>query len=336
MNAEVIGLSNENLTEPAMFTELNLGSRIDHHICDIRDLDKVQSLIAQVKPDFLFHFAAQSLVSLSYQNPVETITTNVVGTANILEALKNINSKCIAIIVTSDKCYENVEWIWGYRESDPMGGKDIYSASKGSAELIFKAYFHSFFNKPESKVKLATGRAGNVIGGGDWAKDRIVADCMRSWSESRVVEIRSPAATRPWQHVLEPLSGYLCLAAELHKRDDINGESFNFGPKSDQNKTVLELLRDLSKHWNFDDVESACHVMENAVYREAGLLKLNCDKAISALKWQGTLDYLECVRMVSDWYRKFYRENGEMYRYTIDQITEYETFAQSRGLNWSK
>jgi CDP-glucose 4,6-dehydratase len=173
------------------------------------------------------------------------------GTANILEALKVLNKKCTAIIITSDKAYDNVEQIWGYKEDDQMGGKDIYSGSKGAAELIIKSYYHSFFKNKDSNVKLSIARAGNVIGGGDWAKDRIVVDCMQNWSEGKTVEIRSPKATRPWQHVLEPLSGYLNLGQALYEDDSFHGEAYNFGPRAEQNRTVEELLIDLSKYWHY-------------------------------------------------------------------------------------
>jgi len=336
MNAVVAGLSDEIPTQPSMFEELGLEGRIDHNIGDVRNLASVQTLIERFDPQFIFHLAAQPLVSVSYQDPLETITTNIVGTATVLEALRNVNSECVAVIVTSDKCYENLEWVWGYKETDPMGGKDIYSASKGAAELIFNAYYHSFFKSSEAKVKLATGRAGNVIGGGDWAKDRIVADCMRSWSVGKTVQIRSPSSTRPWQHVLEPLSGYLALAAALYEGKEIKGESFNFGPKSEQNKTVLELLHDLSLYWDFDDTDDAYCVSGSTLYHEAGLLKLNYDKALFHLKWQGNLDYLECVRLVSEWYKTFYRNRGDMYLFTLTQISEYEKLAQEGGLSWTR
>jgi len=224
LGADVIGYSKDIPTTPSMFEVLHLADKVNHCIADIRDLDVLSSVVSSEKPDFVFHLAAQPIVSESYLNPIETISSNVMGTANILEALKISNHKCIAIIITSDKAYDNVEQIWGYKEDDKMGGKDIYSGSKGAAELIIKSYFHSFYDKPECNVTLAIGRAGNVIGGGDWAKDRIVVDCMRAWSEDQQVTIRSPSATRPWQHVLEPLSGYLSLGQALSTGKEINGE----------------------------------------------------------------------------------------------------------------
>jgi len=246
LGANVIGISNEIPTKPSMFNEIGLENKIVHCLEDIRDLPKMIEIVSKERPDFLFHLAAQPIVSTSYENPIETISSNVMGTTNILEALRFSNHSCVAIIITSDKAYENIEQIWGYKEDDKMGGNDIYSASKGAAELIIKSYYQSFFKNNDSNVKLAIGRAGNVIGGGDWAKDRIVVDCMEAWSESNRVEIRSPEATRPWQHVLEPLSGYLNLGQVLYENDFFDGKAFNFGPRAEQNHTVEQLLTDLS------------------------------------------------------------------------------------------
>ncbi len=336
LGAKVIGLSKDIPTEPSMFNELDLESKIVHHKEDIRNLDKLIGIIKKEKPDFLFHLAAQPIVSTSYSDPIDTISSNVMGTANLLEALKTSNHKCTAVIITSDKAYDNIEQVWGYKENDQMGGKDIYSGSKGAAELIIKSYFHSFFNTPECNVKLAIGRAGNVIGGGDWAKDRIVVDCMKSWSESKAVEIRSPEATRPWQHVLEPLSGYLDLGANLYTDDSLNGEAFNFGPRAEQNHTVEQLLKDLSKYWHFENVDHAFIVTDNILFHEAGLLKLNCDKALFYLKWQANLSYKDTIRYTSEWYYDFYVNHSDMYMKTIKQIQEYENQAKKMDLKWTE
>jgi CDP-glucose 4,6-dehydratase len=335
LGAHVTGLSDRVPTEPSLFDVARLSERMDHRFGDVRDLPAMKSLIDEIRPDFIFHLAAQAIVSTSYDFPIDTISTNVLGAANVLDALRSINHSCIAIIITSDKCYENVEWPWGYKETDHLGGKDIYSGSKGAAEVIFHSYFHSFFNKPDSKVRMATGRAGNVIGGGDWAKDRIVVDCMRSWSEGRPVEIRSPRATRPWQHVLEPLSGYLTLGATLADSDRLVGESFNFGPRSEQNRTVLELLTDLSRYWSFAKPEDVYRVTADIPFHEAGLLKLNCDKALFHLKWESNLDYADCVKFVSEWYYGFYHGSKDGFSMTLDQIERYETKAANRGLVWT-
>ena len=335
LNANVVGISKDVPTEPSMFEVLGLQDKISYYQEDIRDLDKMTEIVAYEKPDFLFHLAAQAIVSTSYTNPIETITSNVIGTTNILEALRESNHKCIAIIITSDKAYDNVEQVWGYKEDDKMGGKDLYSGSKGAAELIIKSYFHSFFKNKGSNIKLAIGRAGNVIGGGDWAKDRIVVDCMEAWSKGQSVEIRSPEATRPWQHVLEPLSGYLNLGAELYGDDSLHGEAFNFGPKAEQNHTVKQLLKDLSKYWHFNDMDDAFTVTDNIPFHEAGLLKLNCDKPLFFMKWQANLEYQQVIKFTSEWYYDYYKNGANMLVKTMSQIDEYHNIAHERRLPWT-
>jgi CDP-glucose 4,6-dehydratase len=334
LGAKVYGISNDIPTKPSVFEELKLEQLIQFHREDVRNLDFLKSFISDIKPDFVFHLAAQAIVSLSYENPIETITTNIIGTANILEALRYSNHTCTAIIVTSDKCYDNVEWVWGYKESDNLGGKDIYSGSKGAAELTFKSYYHSFFKSKDSNVSLASVRAGNVIGGGDWATQRIVPDCMRSWSENKTVVIRSPDSTRPWQHVLEPLSGYLNLGCELYENRALNGESFNFGPKSDVSVTVRALIEDLSGNWKLKGVEPY-EFIDNKSFHEAGLLKLNCDKALFYLNWMATLDYDKLIEFTSLWYHTYYNAKQDIYSLTISQITEYEELAKTQGIKWA-
>jgi len=335
LGAKVYGLAKDIPTEPSIFNELALKNKITHYEKDVRNLDETKEIIEKVKPDFVFHLAAQSLVSVSYSDPIETITTNVLGTANVLEALKESNHNCVGVIITSDKCYDNVEWVWGYKETDTLGGKDIYSGSKGAAEVIFKSYFDSFFKKNESNVKVATTRAGNVVGGGDWAKDRIVPDCMRAWSKNAIVEIRSPNATRPWQHVLEPLSGYLTLGQHLYESDNLSGESFNFGPMAKYSHTVEKLLQDLSKHWNIQDISEAYKITDDIKFHEAGLLKLNCDKALFHLKWLPTLNYKQLIEFTGAWYYNFYNEQINMLDYTLNQIDVYEQIAADKELEWT-
>ena len=337
LEAHVVGISKDIPTNPAMFEELKLEEKIKHYQEDIRDLEKMTAIVKEEKPDFLFHLAAQPIVSTSYSDPIETISSNVMGTANILEALKVSNHPCTAIIITSDKAYDNVEQVWGYKEDDKMGGKDIYSGSKGAAELIIKSYYHSFMKNKECNIKLAIGRAGNVIGGGDWAKDRIVVDCMVAWSDGKPVEIRSPEATRPWQHVLEPLSGYLDLGASLYQNSSLHGEAFNFGPRAEQNHTVKQLLEDLSTYWHFSNASEAFTVTDNIPFHEAGLLKLNCDKALFHLKWEANLEYSQTIRFTSEWYYDFYKNDTNlMYDKTISQIEKYETLATGRSLAWTE
>lgn len=335
LGSEVVGISKDIPTQPAMFEELGLKKRIRHVQGDIRDLTALKELMGSVQPDFVFHLAAQAIVSTSYTDPAETITTNVVGTMNVLESLRILDKSCVAVLITSDKCYDNVEWVWGYRENDRLGGKDVYSGSKGAAELVIKSYLHSFFQR-EHPVRLAIGRAGNVIGGGDWAKDRIVVDCVRAWNEGRRVEIRSPQSTRPWQHVLEPLSGYLTLAQALSQQPVLHGEAFNFGPRAEQNRTVVDLLSDLGKSWGFAEPEQAFQVTGNIPFHEAGLLKLNCDKALFHLKWEPNLDYQENICLVGDWYKSYYHERPDMYALTLDQIATYERLGADRNRAWAR
>ena len=335
LGANVIGVSIGIPTQPSMFEELGLEEKIEHHLVDIRNLENFSAVVSKYKPDFLFHLAAQAIVSVSYTDPVNTMSTNIMGTTHVMEILRHYKHKCVGVIITSDKCYDNVEWVWGYKETDAMGGKDIYSGSKGAAELVFKSYLHSFFQQEKSLVRLASGRAGNVIGGGDWAKDRIVVDCMKAWSKGKHVEIRSPDATRPWQHVLEPLSGYLTLAMALYEHNSLHGENFNFGPWSEQNRTVLELLEDLSDYWDFNPSDKGYQVTDNMPFHEAGLLKLNCDKALFNLKWQSTLEYKETIRFVSEWYFDFYQNKTNMYKKTVGQINEYQNFAKINKAIWA-
>ena len=335
LGANVIGLSRDIPTQPSMFEILKLADKIQHHTIDIRDIKSLSQIVSDEKPDFVFHLAAQAIVSTSYSGPLDTISSNVMGTTNLLESLRISNHQCTAVIITSDKAYDNIEQVWGYKENDPMGGKDIYSGSKGAAELIFKSYYHSFFKSKESNVRLAVARAGNVIGGGDWARDRIVVDCVEAWSKGESVEIRSPEATRPWQHVLEPLSGYLNLGQVLHEDNSLNGEGFNFGPRAEQNHTVVELLEDLSEHWNFEYTSDAFTVTDSIPFHEAGLLKLNCDKALSVLKWQAALQYQDTIEFTSKWYYDYYKNNNEMMQQTIQQIDKYENIAKSKSLKWT-
>jgi CDP-glucose 4,6-dehydratase len=336
LGAEVCGYSDGVTSQPSLFEMVGLAGRIRHEIGDVRDADRLADVITSFRPDFVFHLAAQAIVSLSYRDPVDTLSTNVLGTACVLQALRKVDWPCAAIIVTSDKCYENVEWPWGYRETDRLGGKDVYSASKGAAELAFHAFLFSFFNRPDGPVRLATARAGNVIGGGDWAADRIVADCIRAWTEGGLVEIRSPSSTRPWQHVLEPLSGYLALGARMVGEPALHGESFNFGPRAEQNNTVVQLLEDLAGVWGFDDPSASFKIVGNIPFHEAGLLKLNCDKALLMLKWEPNLSYDECVRMTGDWYRDVLKEGRDALEVTTEQIRAYEASASERSRVWRR
>ena len=337
LEAEVTGFSIDIPTTPSLFEVNHISDRINFIQGDIKDSQNLIEQVKVLKPDFVFHLAAQPIVKRSYENPIETFSTNVLGTANILEALRLSNHPCCAVIITSDKCYENVEWTWGYRENDRLGGKDPYSASKGAAELIIHSYLHSYFNKPDSKIKLASVRAGNVIGGGDWAPNRIVPDCMRSWAAGSAVEIRSPKSTRPWQHVLEPLSGYLRVGQLLAEKSQICGEAYNFGPLAEQSKTVLELLESLSEFWEFAHDQGKFTVHQDSNFHEAGLLKLNCDKALHDLNWSSTLNFEQTTNLTGIWYRNYYQSQQEsMAIITSNQINEYVTIAESLRKEWVK
>lgn len=335
MGADVYGLSNDVPGETCMFNQLDLEQKIHHYWVDIRDAGKVREIIHEIQPEFVFHLAAQALVSVSYDAPLDTISTNVMGTANVLEALRLENPNCTAVIITSDKCYDNVEWVWGYKESDHLGGKDIYSGSKGAAEIIFKSYFHSFFQKENCNVRLCTARAGNVIGGGDWALDRIIPDCIRSWSKGLPVEIRSPKATRPWQHVLEPLSGYLTLGQKLSQDKSLHGQSYNFGPQAENNHTVVELLSAVGEIFGMPEGVQPYTITGNVPFHEAGLLKLNCDKALFFLQWTPTLDYSELIRFTSEWYKACAKTSDDMAAFTMAQLQSYQNKAAERAKVWT-
>lgn len=334
LGADVIGYSNEIPTQPSHYLALNLEKKISHNIGDVRDYKSLKNVIEQNKPEFIFHLAAQPLVRKSYEEPLETIEVNTIGVANILEIVRVSDYIKSVVIITSDKCYDNVEWIWGYRENDKLGGEDPYSASKGCAELIAKTYMKSFFQ--EGNTFVATARAGNVIGGGDWADDRIVPDSMVAWSQNKIVTIRSPYATRPWQHVLEPLSGYLQLGAELYlKNNKCRNESYNFGPQADVDKTVLELLSEMKENWEL--VNWRIMLPKDNKMKEAGLLKLSCEKANNSFHWYTTLDFKQTIEFTVVWYKKFYLSNSidSIYNLTLSQINKYCEIAESKNLKWT-
>jgi len=328
LGGKVIGVSNKVPTSPAHYDLINNEFYDDRRI-DIKDINAIFSIIEEIKPRFVFHLAAQPIVLESYENPINTFTTNTLGTANILDALRRSNHKCIAVFITSDKCYANLELKRGYHEMDRLGGKDPYSGSKGAAELVIRSYVESFFKKNDSNIRIGIGRAGNVIGGGDWAPQRIVPDCAQSWAKNSIAEIRNPNSTRPWQHVLEPLSGYLSLAAALSNNNELNGEAFNFGPPASQDHTVKELVEEIIVHWpgsKWVDKSS-----NNNMYHEAGLLKLNCNKALNILKWMATLNFEETAKWTADWYRMYYEKDSNLsVEITNKQIREYMLLAEKR------
>jgi len=333
LGADVVGISTGAPTEPSHFEVAKLHQNITDLLLDIRNKDDLEDAVVSAQPDFVFHLAAQALVRESYNDPLATYQTNLMGTIHLLEALRSLKKECAVVIITSDKCYDNVEWIWGYRETDSLGGPDPYSASKGAAELAIHSYLKSYFPKDSSTIRIASARAGNVIGGGDWAQDRIVPDCVKAWSANSDVILRNPQATRPWQHVLEPLSGYLMLALALNSRPEIHGEPFNFGPQAQQNHSVLELVEEMSKHWK--QVHWQVEEQKIQKHHESGLLKLNCDKALHYLHWHATMEFKDTVRMTADWYRDFYSKPETIADTTQSQIAAFTTIAREKGLPWA-
>jgi CDP-glucose 4,6-dehydratase len=327
LGALVTGVALEPPSQPSLFKALNLENSLMDNRLDIRDEINLKCLVKELQPDFVFHLAAQPIVRQSYLDPVETYHTNVLGTLNLLEALRTVDSRCDVVMVTSDKCYDNVEWVWGYRETDALGGPDPYSASKGAAELVIRSHVKSFFPR-DGNVRIAISRAGNVIGGGDWAANRIVPDCVRSWSTDKTADLRNPKATRPWQHVLEPLSGYLMLASALRGHEKFHGEPFNFGPPAHQNHTVLELVKAMAQYWDkvqWNDISES----DDGPY-ESGLLKLNCDKALHQLHWKAVLNFNETVEMTTEWYRSYYNQAEKASDITKKQIQKYTQLWEKR------
>jgi len=331
LGAEVAGLSVDVPTSPANFELLGLEHRLHHYVGDIRNRMRLAEVIDEFRPEMVFHLAAQALVRRSYADPVSTFETNTLGMLNLLECVRTRPWIEVAVLITSDKVYRNDEWCWGYRETDALGGCDPYSGSKSCAELIAHSYFRSFLQHTPTRV--ATTRAGNVIGGGDWADDRIVPDSMRAWSTGEAVAVRSPQSTRPWQHVLEPLSGYLWLGARLWTRvEGLNGEAFNFGPPADVDQTVAELLGAMASRW--PGVRWEVPVGHEQSGHEAQLLKLSCDKARHHLAWRAALQFPETVAFTVDWYRTWHAGQEDMYTYTLRQIERYCELANAREASW--
>ena len=334
LGANVVGIALGPLPDLAHFAVAHLAKGMTDLNIDIRNRADFEDAVVSAQPDFVFHLAAQALVRRSYDDPMETWQTNVLGTLHLLEALRKLDKPCAAVIITSDKCYDNVEWVWGYRETDALGGPDPYSASKGAAELAIRSYIKSFFPKTTSKVRIASARAGNVIGGGDWSADRIVPDCVKAWSSSKVVALRNPHSTRPWQHVLEPLSGYLSLAVALSEQFELHGEPFNFGPLSHQNHSVLKLVQQMALHW--DQVRWRDVSQSTSGPYESGLLKLNCDKALSLLHWRAVMGFEDTVRMTAEWYRAYFLHPLDIVDTTNEQIGAYTAIARKHGLKWAQ
>lgn len=305
-------------TAPALFDVARVGGGLDSELADIRDLETLRASMARFRPDIVLHMAAQPLVRLSYREPVETYATNVMGTVHVLESARAIPSVRCIVNVTTDKCYENREWVWGYREDEPMGGFDPYSNSKGCAELVTTAYRRSFFAAPQGPA-LSSARAGNVIGGGDWAVDRLIPDILSAFEQGQPVIIRNPYATRPWQHVLEPLSGYLALAERLWSEGQAFAEGWNFGPREDEARPVQWIVEQMVEQWGRGarwqlDGENHPH--------EAGYLKLDCSKARARLNWSPTWDLASSLQRIVDWHQAWLAED-DMQAHCLREINEY-------------
>lgn len=322
LGAEVHGYALEPPTTPSLFELANVSDLLcSHHIADVRDAAALSEALLQAKPEIVIHMAAQPLVRDSYKIPVETYATNVMGTVHLLEAVRGCPSVKAVVNVTTDKCYENREWVWGYRENEPMGGFDPYSSSKGCSELVTAAYRNSFF---QGSVALATARAGNVIGGGDWATDRLIPDCVSALLAGEPVRIRNPHAIRPWQHVLEPLSGYLTLAQRLYESGADFEEGWNFGPPDDDAKPVEWIVQRMCRLWGNEaryEIDSGDHP------HEAHYLKLDCSKARMRLGWQPRWDLEKALRSLIEWVN-VYRSAGDLRRCCLEQIESYEKLIQ--------
>jgi CDP-glucose 4,6-dehydratase len=327
MGAKVIGYALPPPTEPNLFSIADVDRGMISVVGDIRDLKSLDVTIFEHRPEIVIHLAAQALVRASYADPIGTFSTNVMGTANVLEAVRNSETIKVAIIITSDKCYENNEWVWGYRESDPMGGHDPYSSSKGCAELVAAAYMKSFFSgshNSEGNIAIATARAGNVIGGGDWSKDRLIPDIMSSMMNGQAIMIRSPQSIRPWQHVLESLRGYLMLAESLWCHGSKFSGSWNFGPDDKDNKTVSWIADFITKQWGYG---ARWITDSNQHLHEAAYLKLDCSKSKQFLGWWPALDLPTTIQWIIEWYQALKRDQN-MKKQTLEDIHRYEEIVQ--------
>ena len=327
--ANILGISKNIPTSPSLFKILNVGKKVNNNFFDIKDLKKLKKIINKFKPDYIFHLAAQALVKNSYIDPIETINSNTIGTANILEALRNTKRKCNVILITSDKSYKNLELDRGYNEMDILGGKDPYSGSKAAAEMIIHSYLSSYFDLKNNKVKICVARAGNVIGGGDWSNDRLIPDCMKKWKNSKTAIVRSPESTRPWQHVLEAVSGYMLLSLELNKNSKMHKQIFNFGPSIKNNFTVKELIIETSKYWKKAKWKFGS---SDKKFFESKLLKLNSQKAKKMLGWKSIMDFKTTTRLMSQWYKNYYSNYNkyEIVKFTNEQIYFYQKLMRSK------
>jgi len=332
LGAEVAGYSLYLPSQPNNFEVLNLQKNLNHNIADTRNLESMKQVFQSFQPEIVFHLASQPIVKKSFKEPRLTFESNIMGAINVMECAKSFDCVKAVVVITSDKAYRNVEWKWGYRENDELGGHDPYSASKGCVEIACRSYHQSFF-ADKDYPRIATTRAGNVIGGGDWAENRIVPDCIRALNTGQEIEIRNPHATRPWQHVLEPLSGYLLLGAKLMTDKSEAGEAYNFGPSADVTESVGVLANELTKHWGTGNWN---HIPDQDNQKESTLLKLCCDKALHNLNWKPILTFGETIKFTADWYKKYYQHPDNIHETTKLQIEEYIDKAKEKKLTWAK
>jgi CDP-glucose 4,6-dehydratase len=322
LGAQVTGYALSPPTNPSLFEVANVGAGMTSIIADVRDLSTLQQAMEAAQPHIVIHMAAQPLVRYSYENPVETYSTNVMGTVHLLESVRTTTSVKALVVVTTDKCYENKEWLWGYREDEPMGGFDPYSNSKGCAELVTSSYRRSFFQ--QAGIALASARAGNVIGGGDWAQDRLIPDILTSFEQGRVVQIRNPHAIRPWQHVMEPLRGYLSLAERLFEHGPSFAEGWNFGPNDEDAKPVGWIVEQMAAMWGNN---AQWQVDDGEHPHEANYLKLDISKARTRLNWHPALRLNEALELIIDW-SKQHQAGADMRKHTLSQIHAFQTLAE--------
>ena len=317
--AKVLGISTNIPSKPSNFNVLNLKKEIKQKKIDLRNSKILNREINNFKPDYIFHLAAEAIVKKAYKNPKLTWETNTLGTVNLLESIGQLKKKIIVVIITSDKVYKNLEISRGYHENDILGGFDPYSASKASADLAVQSYYFSKL-KYKKNIRLSIARAGNVIGGGDWSEGRLIPDCIKKWSLKKTVQIRNPNSTRPWQHVLDVLNGYISLATQLNKKKSINGEAFNFGPKNEKNREVYKIVKEMSKRW----VGSSWKINKDSKLIESNLLKLNSSKAKRLLNWECKLNLKKTIHHTAEWYRTFYFNRKNIKNFSTKQIIEFE------------
>ena len=325
LGAKVLGVSKDIPTKPSHYKTAGLDKLIKSKFVDIQNLKKIKKIIKNYKADFIFHLAAQSLVKKSYTDSLMTWKSNLIGTINILESLKEVNKNTKVILITSDKVYKNIETRKGYKENDLLGGIDPYGASKSATEIAIKSYIKSFFSKKENKILITIARAGNVIGGGDWSENRLIPDCIKSYSNNKKMLVRNLNSTRPWQHVLEVLNGYVNLAEHLNKNNKIHGEAFNFGPNK-KNYSVKEVLKKINIFWK--EFNWKTHKNRNKFF-ENTLLNLDSNKARKILRWKTKLNFTKTIKMTIDWYKNYFRfkyKVDKVLNKSIEQIKSYKNF----------